>query len=49
MAAAGKVIVTCAVTGSRHTPTMLPYLPCTPDEIAQQSVAEAGAAVIRGQ
>jgi uncharacterized protein (DUF849 family) len=48
MAAARKVIVTCAVTGSGHTPTMSPYLPCTPDEIAQQSVAaaEAGAAVI---
>src|SRR5579885_1531963 len=44
----GKVIITCAVTGSIHTPTMTPYLPLTPDEIAQQSIeaAEAGAAII---
>ena len=30
----GKVIITCAVTGAIHTPTMSPYLPITPDEIA---------------
>jgi len=43
-----KVIITCAVTGSIHTPTMSPHLPITPDEIAEQSVAaaEAGAAII---
>jgi uncharacterized protein (DUF849 family) len=43
-----KVIVTCAVTGSSHTPTMSQYLPCSPDAIAAQSIAaaEAGAAVI---
>jgi uncharacterized protein (DUF849 family) len=43
-----KVIITCAVTGSVHTPTMTPYLPLTPDDIARESVeaAEAGAAVI---
>ncbi len=43
-----KVIITCAVTGSIHTPTMSPHLPVTPDEIAEQSVAaaEAGAAII---
>jgi uncharacterized protein (DUF849 family) len=43
-----KVIITCAVTGSVHTPTMTPYLPITPDQIAQESIAaaEAGAAVI---
>lgn len=43
-----KVIVTCAVTGSVHTPTMTPYLPITPDEIARESIAaaEAGASVI---
>ena len=43
-----KVVITCAVTGSIHTPTMTPYLPLTPDEIAQQSIeaAEAGAAII---
>ncbi len=43
-----KVIITCAVTGSIHTPTMSPHLPVTPDEIAADSVAaaEAGAAII---
>ena len=42
------VIITCAVTGSIHTPTMSPYLPITPSEIADAAVgaAEAGAAVI---
>ena len=48
MAATRKVIITCAVTGSVHTPSMTPHLPITPDEIAQASIeaAEAGAAVI---
>jgi uncharacterized protein (DUF849 family) len=48
MALRSKVIITCAVTGSIHTPTMSPFLPLTPDEIAQQSIeaAEAGAAII---
>jgi len=48
MAASRKVIITCAVTGSIHTPTMTPYLPVTPDEIARASIeaAEAGASVI---
>ena len=43
-----KVIITCAVTGSIHTPTMSPHLPVTPDEIVAASVgaAEAGAAII---
>ncbi len=43
-----KAIITCAVTGSIHTPTMSPYLPYTPDQIAEQSVAaaEAGAAIL---
>ncbi|MGH6934014.1 MAG: 3-keto-5-aminohexanoate cleavage protein [Dongiaceae bacterium] len=43
-----KVIITCAVTGSIHTPTMTPYLPITPDEVARASIeaAEAGAAII---
>lgn len=47
-AGARKVIITCAVTGSVHTPTMTPYLPITPDEIAKESIAaaEAGASVI---
>ena len=34
-AAQGKVIITCAVTGSIHTPSMSPYLPVTPEEIAR--------------
>lgn len=43
-----KVIITCAVTGSIHTPTMSPYLPITPNEIVEASVgaAEAGASII---
>ena len=43
-----KVIITCAVTGSIHTPTMSPYLPVTPEEIADASIeaAEAGASII---
>ncbi|HYN13255.1 MAG TPA: 3-keto-5-aminohexanoate cleavage protein, partial [Burkholderiales bacterium] len=47
-AAQGKVIITCAVTGSIHTPSMSPYLPVTPEEIAEASIgaAKAGAAII---
>lgn len=43
-----KVIITCAVTGGVHTPTMSDALPITPDEIATQSIeaAEAGASII---
>ena len=43
-----KVIITCAVTGGVHTPTMSDALPITPDEIARQSIeaAEAGASII---
>jgi uncharacterized protein (DUF849 family) len=43
-----KVIITCAVTGGIHTPTMSPHLPVTPDEIAASAIeaAEAGAAII---
>jgi uncharacterized protein (DUF849 family) len=43
-----KVIITCAVTGSGHTPTMSPHLPYTVEDVVDQSVAavEAGAAVI---
>ena len=43
-----KVIITCAVTGSVHTPTMSPYLPLTPDQIAEQAIeaARAGAAIL---
>ena len=43
-----NIIVTCAVTGSIHTPTMSPYLPITPKEIEDAAVgaAEAGAAIV---
>ncbi len=43
-----KVIITCAVTGSIHTPTMSPHLPITPDEIAAGAIeaAEAGASIL---
>lgn len=43
-----KVIITCAVTGSIHTPSMSPHLPVTPEEIADAAVgaSEAGAAVV---
>ncbi|HLQ90048.1 MAG TPA: 3-keto-5-aminohexanoate cleavage protein [Xanthobacteraceae bacterium] len=45
---ANKVIITCAVTGSIHTPTMSDALPYTPDQIATQSIdaAKAGAAIL---
>ena len=48
MKRSNKVIITCAVTGSIHTPTMSPHLPITPDEIADQAIAaaEAGAAML---
>ncbi len=47
-AAQGKVIITCAVTGSIHTPSMSPHLPVTPDEIAAAAIgaAKAGAAIV---
>jgi 3,5-dioxohexanoate:acetyl-CoA acetone transferase len=43
-----KVVITCAVTGSIHTPTMSPHLPLTPDEVAKDAIAaaEAGAAIL---
>lgn len=42
------VIITCAVTGSIHTPSMSPHLPVTPDEIASEAIAaaRAGAAIV---
>ncbi len=45
---ANKVIISCAVTGAIHTPSMSDYLPITPEEIARSSIeaAEAGAAII---
>jgi uncharacterized protein (DUF849 family) len=43
-----SVIISCAITGSLHTPSMSPYLPLTPDQIAAESIAaaEAGAAIL---
>jgi uncharacterized protein (DUF849 family) len=43
-----KVIITCAVTGSIHTPSMSPHLPVTPAEIAEAALgaAAAGAAIV---
>jgi len=48
MRASQKVIITCAVTGSIHTPSMSPHLPVTPQEIADAALgaAEAGAAIV---
>ncbi|MFG2673503.1 3-keto-5-aminohexanoate cleavage protein [Streptomyces sp. NBC_01259] len=48
MKRSSKAIISCAVTGSAHTPSMSEYLPVTPDEIAAQSVeaVEAGAAIV---
>lgn len=48
MAKINKVIITCAVTGSIHTPSMSPYLPVTAQEVADAAVgaAEAGAAIV---
>src|SRR5438874_12878882 len=48
MAGSRNVIITCAVTGSIHTPSMSSSLPITPEEIADAAVgaAEAGAAII---
>ena len=47
MAAKNKVIITCAVTGSIHTPSMSPHLPVTA-QIADNAIAaaEAGAAIV---
>jgi uncharacterized protein (DUF849 family) len=48
MAKRGKVIVSCAVTGSIHVPSQTPHLPIRPAEIAESAVgaAEAGAAIV---
>ena len=48
MAKPKKVIITCAVTGAIHTPSMSPHLPITPSEIIDDALnaAEAGAAVL---
>ena len=43
-----KIILTCAVTGSIHTPSMSPHLPVTPEQIAVSAIeaAEAGASIL---
>jgi uncharacterized protein (DUF849 family) len=43
-----KIIISCAITGSIHTPSMSPHLPVTPEAIAEQAIgaAEAGAAIL---
>jgi uncharacterized protein (DUF849 family) len=43
-----KVIITCAITGAIHTPSMSPYLPITPQQIAESAIgaAQAGAAIV---
>jgi uncharacterized protein (DUF849 family) len=48
MAKSRKVIITCAVTGSIHTPSMSPHLPQTAEQIADAAIgaAEAGAAIV---
>src|SRR4029453_14776182 len=48
MAGPQKVIITCALTGSGHTPSMSPYLPYTVEDVVEQgaAAAEAGAAVL---
>ncbi|MGR3512238.1 MAG: 3-keto-5-aminohexanoate cleavage protein [Paracoccaceae bacterium] len=44
----GKVIISCAITGAIHTPSMSPHLPVTPEEIIAESLAaaEAGASIL---
>ena len=48
MAEARKVIITCAVTGTIHTPSMSPHLPVTPEQMAEAATgaAQAGAAIV---
>src|SRR5689334_8315669 len=48
MKRAEKVIISCAITGSIHTPSMSPHLPVTPDQIADAAIgaAKAGAAIL---
>ena len=46
--AKNKVVITCAITGAIHTPTMSPYLPVTPKQISDSAIeaAKAGAAIL---
>jgi len=41
MANGRKVVITCAITGAIHTPSMSPYLPITPDQIVKDALAAA--------
>src|ERR687883_1338663 len=46
--ASNKVIISCAITGAIHVPSLTPHLPITPAEIAEQAIgaAQAGAAIL---
>ncbi len=48
MAKPNKIIISCAITGAIHTPSMSPYLPVTPEQIIEAAVgaADAGAAIV---
>ena len=48
MAKQNKIIITAAVTGATHTPSLSPYFPSTPEQIIEDAVKahEAGAAVV---
>jgi uncharacterized protein (DUF849 family) len=48
MPESSQVIISCAITGAIHTPSMSPYLPVTPEQIAESAIgaAEAGAAIV---
>ena len=48
MSSPNKVIITCAPTGAIHTPSMSPYLPVSPEEIAEAGIAavKAGASIL---
>ena len=48
MAKQNKIIITAAVTGATHTPSLSPYFPSTPDQISEDAVKahKAGAAVV---
>ena len=44
----GKVVISCAITGAIHVPSMSPYLPITPKQIAEEAIAaaEAGSSAV---
>jgi uncharacterized protein (DUF849 family) len=47
VASSNKVIITCAITGAIHTPSMSPYLPVTADQIAEAAIGAAEAGGLR--